>query len=355
MADENVVDNDELGEEPSKEELDAAPDANAEPEADNTAAEEGTDETVEGDVEPEAEYSNAVAAEAPVASAELGEGEYPDHQVPAPVSDSPTQETTNEPLPDDHVDQVATTTAVTEEESEEAPEPEVPQERVNASTLLIELESGGYPVTLGAIFSKYSDRSFPQSPLLHDLEALGYAKVEPTPRPEGAVVTEGKPVEEDGVWKRVWVARDWNDEEKATQLAAQKEQANQKILQVRNDDFEMGLEFSFQDTSFHAQLRDGDRINLMFLNDQAKERLAAGSDETEPFRSYENISYELPPQELLDLTYAALAAYKAILRNSWAIKDQVDRATTVAELPEIPGTFLPSSSALKLGASEATE
>lgn len=241
-----------------------------------------------------------------------------------------------------------------DETSPDTVEPEVSQERATQSTLLIEVESGQYPVSLSAVFNKFSNCSFPSEPLLYDLNTLGYAVVEDTPRPEGDVVSEGKPVLEDGVWKRVWEVREWNDQEQSDFLSRKKLQANQKIEQVRQDDFEMGVEFSFQDTTFHAQLRDGDRINLLYLNGAAQARLAAGSTETEPFRSYENVSYELPPQELLDLTLGALAGFSTILRGSWLIKDAVDTAKTVADIPEIPATFLPAS-AMKLVASKATE
>jgi hypothetical protein len=90
----------------------------------------------------------------------------------------------------------------------------------------------------------------------------------------------------------------------------------------------------------HVQVDPGSRVNLLYLNAAAQQRLAAGSTDTEPFRSYENKSYLLPPQALLDMTNTALPGYKLILSASWAVKDAVDAAVKVEDLPTLPTSFL---------------
>lgn len=262
---------------------------------------------------------------------ELDDNGYPAHQVPASASDE-------EPA-DPATFQVATAEA--EPTPEVAPEAKIPQERVNASTPLIEVATQTYPVFLADIFAKHKQCSFPQEPLLYDIKNLGYALVEFSPMPEGDVVTEGEPVLDDGVWKRTWNTRPWDEKEAKAALAQHKLHADEKVMAVRNDDFEMGMEYEVEGSgSFHVQLRIEDKPNLLLANSLAMAAVAAGDEKTINFRSYENTTVALTPQQAVDMTTAALAAIMKIYQASWDLKDQINAAQTLDELPQVPATFL---------------
>lgn len=64
--------------------------------------------------------------------------------------------------------------------------------------------------------------SLPRNPSDETLAALGYARIHPTPRPSGDVVTQGQPEQRDGKWYQTWQVRDFTKEEKAAQLEAKR-------------------------------------------------------------------------------------------------------------------------------------
>lgn len=53
-----------------------------------------------------------------------------------------------------------------------------------------------------------------RNPSDETLAALGYARIQPTPRPTGDVVTQGQPEQDsEGVWRQTWEVRDFTQEE----------------------------------------------------------------------------------------------------------------------------------------------
>lgn len=55
--------------------------------------------------------------------------------------------------------------------------------------------------------------SLPRNPSDADLARLGYARIHPTPRPTGDVVTQGQPEQRDGKWYQTWIVREFTAEE----------------------------------------------------------------------------------------------------------------------------------------------
>ena len=220
----------------------------------------------------------------------------------------------------------------------------VPNEKVGVNTLFIEVATGLYPVTLYMIIDKFKaqNMSFSMTPPRVDIENLGYGIVMPMQRPEGDVVVEGPPELVDGQWEQTWVVRDFNESELSAQLEFAKITANDRIMAVRNDDFQLGMTHTVGDKTFNVQLRIEDRINLIGMYTIGKEMVEAGIDKLEAFRSYENETIMLTPQETVDMALAALAAVKSISQSTWTLKDQVDAATKLADIPVIPTTFIPA-------------
>lgn len=75
--------------------------------------------------------------------------------------------------------------------------------------------------TLNQIRRAHPNISLPRNPSDETLAALGYARIQPTPRPAGDVVTQGQPEQdEEGVWRQTWAVRDFTTEELEQQRQA---------------------------------------------------------------------------------------------------------------------------------------
>lgn len=219
----------------------------------------------------------------------------------------------------------------------------VPNEKVTNNTLLIEVATGLYPVSLNMIFEKFrpQNMSFSLNPPRVDIEGLGYAVVTPTVRPDGDVVTEAPPVLKDGVYHQAWNARPYNEDELSVHLSNAKIGAKERVMVVRDDDFEIGMTHTVGDKTFNVQLRVEDRVNILARYVIGKDMIAAGLfEQTVEFRTYENESVILTQQQMVEMGLAALDAVDSIYKTTWKLKDQIDNATTLGDIPEIPPTFI---------------
>ncbi|MNL21504.1 hypothetical protein D3C87_1427980 [compost metagenome] len=114
-----------------------------------------------------------------------------------------------------------------------------------------------------------------------------------------------------------------------------------QVLVLREKDLASGFIYQKDEvTLFGVQLRPEDRMNLLILKGHAQFLLAANATDTTVFRSTENVGYPLTPAELLAMCDAALVAGMSIYAVSWVLKDQIEAATTLAELPTIPATLI---------------
>lgn len=213
---------------------------------------------------------------------------------------------------------------------------------VTSSTLLMQVDTQEYPLTLDQIRRRLPDVSFGANPPLEDLANLGFAEVVLVGGiPEGDVVTEGAPKLVKGVWERTWVTRAFNAEELAMRLAERKTQLSQAVMQLRDQDLNRGFEYTVEGMyPFHVQLRVEDRINLLARNLQAQQLVAAESESLLAFRGFENVTVHLTPMQMVEMTSAALLAVDSIYELSWELKDDIDQATTVVDLPELPDTLI---------------
>lgn len=95
-----------------------------------------------------------------------------------------------------------------------------------------------------------------------------------------------------------------------------------------------GMSYSMPDgTEEVVQTRPSDEPNLIGLAVEARDLRAGG--ETNPvmmLRVQSNANHQLTPQQMIDITNAASAFKKQQLAHSWALKDQIDAATTPEDL-----------------------
>lgn len=79
--------------------------------------------------------------------------------------------------------------------------------------MYINTETLDYPLTLRQVRQAVPNVSLPKEPDDVTLNALGFATVQPTERPTGDVVTEGKPELVEGVWRQTWEVRSYTADE----------------------------------------------------------------------------------------------------------------------------------------------
>lgn len=212
---------------------------------------------------------------------------------------------------------------------------------INASTAMLKLATGEYPVYFQRVRQDFPEVSFPENPTEDCLGDYGFAVVYPTVRPNGDVVTEGTPTLIDGVYNQAWSVREYTPAELDVRLVELKRTMADQVLVLREKDLAGGFIYQKDEvTIFGVQLRPEDRMNLLILKGHAQFLLAANATDTTVFRSTENVGYPLSPAELLAMCDAALVAGMSIYAVSWVLKDQIEAATTLAELPTIPATLI---------------
>lgn len=211
---------------------------------------------------------------------------------------------------------------------------------INHSTALIDVKTKDYPLYLKDISPRLE---YPTSlgPGIDPgvLLELGYAVVEHTEIPNKDVVTEGAPELVDGVWKRTWVCREFNEEELASRLEQTKASLLVTIEQLRVDQFAIGFphEFGEDKVIYHVQVRDGDRANLLSKRTRAMEAIAAeNTDYRVGYHVYENVTVELTAEEMVHMADTADDQVTKGYGVIWQLKAAVNKAATFEELPELP-------------------
>lgn len=208
---------------------------------------------------------------------------------------------------------------------------------ISSTTALIQVDGGNYPVYMNRVRKDNPNVSFPPKPTVEQLSEFGYAVVLPTERPQGDVVTEGKPVEVEGEFKQTWDIREFTAEERQVRLLEMKERVCHEVNVKRTEALSYGLDFEYDDEIIGVKLEDSDRMVLAQLQQQAERLIAQGQDTTTlVFRSRDNETLELTALVISQLVEAALAQADVIFRASWAIKDAANAAETMEQVPTVP-------------------
>lgn len=212
----------------------------------------------------------------------------------------------------------------------------------------IEVATGNYPVSFDMIRElKKTSVSFGPNPPVEDIQQFGFEPVADSAIPIGDVVSEGAPELIGGVWTRTWIVRSFEQAEVAKRLEEAKDKLTDAITSIRETDLAYGMTFNFSDgTTGGVQMRSEDRTNLIGIRLEAYSYLQAGlPNAVIEFRSLENVTRQLHPQEVIDMTDACTAHTKLVYGASWALKDQIANATTIDQLPaesDLPKTFIAS-------------
>jgi hypothetical protein len=174
--------------------------------------------------------------------------------------------------------------------------------------------------------------SIPAHPTPAQLAELGVGRLATNPKPGGDVVTEGVPQYDavNDVWQQTWVVRKYTSGERIEQLnrvrKERREELTGRFYQVLSE----GMPYTVNDETFTVQIRPEDQSNLIVLRLEASTLISIGEYETPmEFRTLENTSVVLTPEQMVDMTTHALGYIKDQYKILWALKDQLEQETAI--------------------------
>lgn len=125
------------------------------------------------------------------------------------------------------------------------------------------------------------------------------------------------------------------------QLATAK---RREIEAVREDAFAAGMPTTVNGEAETVQTRPQDQVNLLGLRMKAESAKAAGdTTASQKFRGQSNATHLITPDEMIDLTNAALDYIEGIYDQSWQLKDQVDAAEKNGDREALEAIAWPAS------------
>lgn len=206
--------------------------------------------------------------------------------------------------------------------------------KLTGNESFIQVATGEYPLSFFQVRRKMPNVIFGNEVTTEQISAMGFEVVHPGERPTGDVVAELQPAKIDGIYKQQYEVRSFTAEELEMRL----QQKKQNLISLVNNklmrDLQKGFAYDFggEHGVMHIQLRDSDRANLTGMCAMA----ADFPEKAQPFRTYENVIVMLTSQQVIAMAQAAHGGYLALLSAVWGLKDQIERAATEAELPEVP-------------------
>lgn len=212
---------------------------------------------------------------------------------------------------------------------------------VSSSDFFINIKTLQYPISLGDIRVSNPALSFGHNPSREFIFAKGYDAVVQTPKPTGDVVVELEPVLEDGLWRQVWSARDYNDSEIACHLESAKHSREHVLRSLYASAIEKGAEVGFGNKPhLRACIKDSSVINLLVLKSLALDAIREGDDWSAfEFRGLGGEVVSLEAVGAIDLVSKALARRSALKSLLGSLVDSVKAALVMGDIDHSENAF----------------
>lgn len=209
-----------------------------------------------------------------------------------------------------------------------------PSSKIEAWTPMIRMSDMKYPVYLRDYLDEYKNVSIGSFVWESGMREVGYFKVHDTEVPVGDVVIEGKPVynEEDELWYKSWTARDFNEDELASNLARAKEDHRVRAYQVFSSDLAVGIPVGDDIISVET----GEMTNL----DTIRAYASANPDETIFISKADFTVLELSASEAIAKVDAIRVATGKAQQTLLGYIKSVYDAALITDIPEVPTTFV---------------
>lgn len=210
-----------------------------------------------------------------------------------------------------------------------------PTSKVYYWTPMIRLSDMKYPVYLPDFLREHTNVSIGDFVWEADMrEIWGYCMVHDTPAPGGDVVVEGHPVlsEEDDLWYKTWVSRDFTPEEVAENLRVAKETHRNFAYQQFTLDLIAGVTVDGEIFAVEPrELINLDTIKAFAVANPTKDVLIRKSD-------FSVIS--LPSPDAVQMVDKIMIAAGTVQQNLLAYLKTVYETPLITDIPEVPTTFL---------------
>lgn len=136
-------------------------------------------------------------------------------------------------------------------------------------------------------------------------------------------------------WQQILDAADGNityvpgSNNSSLNLPQKREVAKEQVDTLRISTEKKGLPYSFNGVSDVVQLRDvEDFINILGIVNTAQILIGQGSVSTIPFRAQSNTTYELTPQQAIELGLAVSFFRQSLYQKAWQYKSDIDSCKT---------------------------
>lgn len=203
---------------------------------------------------------------------------------------------------------------------------------VTAETRLIHVPTQAYPVTLATVKLPVLVSFGKEVPLSYLKEQGGYDIVHLVTAPTGDVVTETQPaMDSEGRWTQQYHVREFDANELKDRLDAAKVVADSVRLNEQNEILAKGAEFDFggEHGVQHVQMRSMDRVNVSGL----AIKVLRNPEHTDVFCTFENKVIPVDAAAITALSDRVLAAYTRVMAESWTLRELIESATKVSDIP----------------------
>lgn len=209
---------------------------------------------------------------------------------------------------------------------------------VSDYTRLIHIQTSEYNLTMYDVRRRHRDIIWGTDVTEEFLKELGYAVINSRPAP-GVNFIETNPVEEDGTYYQGWKEVIPEPADIEAELKVLKEEKMNTVAGFVAESMAHGVSFNFgseeEPNILHIQIRDVDRVNILGMSIKS----SRGDGVTQYFRTRENITVPVTPEQIHAMGDRIHEGYLAIKAAEWTLDDAIHSAVDEEAIPSTPLNF----------------
>lgn len=213
--------------------------------------------------------------------------------------------------------------------------------RIDSSTRMIKTDTGEYPKYLADMRAENPNVTMPATLRIDQAARFKYAPVFDSEIPTGDVVSEVEPtLGQDGYYYRAYEVRPFNAEELAAQLASKKASLKSELDGLMKAATAQGVKHQFLDGEGVVTLTPTDHFELNALLIEGQEMVSKSDTTMRIYRCANGLRVELDGASIVSFVTSVMIEYNRIRQTMYGWQDKIEKATTIAELPTLPGSLI---------------